>query len=97
MRLAPAERNSRIIRWAYPLLGGDTAFSAQMPITPPQIRLPAGSKRGCFGLTLPVEPAPHEFAANSLFDEGGLAPFFAANCRVKSDDGSQYGEFTIDG
>ncbi|GGN98656.1 MarR family transcriptional regulator [Haloarcula pellucida] len=40
-----------------------------------------------------VEPAPHEFAANFLFDEGGLAPFFAADSRVKAGDGSQSAEF----
>lgn len=47
-------------------------------------------------MTLTVEPAPHEFAANFLFDEDGLAPFFAADSQVKSGGGSQYGEFTID-
>lgn len=40
-----------------------------------------------------VEPAPHKFAANFLFDEGSLAPFFAADSRVKAGDGSQAAEF----
>ena len=40
-----------------------------------------------------VEPAPHEFAANYLFDEKGLAPFFAADSQVKAGDGSQRAEF----
>lgn len=48
-------------------------------------------------MVLTVEPAPHEFAANFLFDEDGLAPFFAADSQVKSGGGSQYGEFTLDG
>lgn len=43
-----------------------------------------------------VEPAPHEFAANFLFDEDGLAPFFAADGQIKSGGGSQFGEFTIE-
>jgi hypothetical protein len=31
-----------------------------------------------------IEPAPHEFAANFLFDEDGLAPFFAADRQIKA-------------
>lgn len=45
-------------------------------------------------VTAYIEPAPHEFAANYLFDENGLAPFFAADSKVKSGGGSQRGEFT---
>jgi hypothetical protein len=40
-----------------------------------------------------VEPAPHEFAANYLFDASGLAPFFAADSQVKAGGGSQRSEF----
>ncbi|WP_435124116.1 MarR family transcriptional regulator [Halobaculum sp. D14] len=40
-----------------------------------------------------IEPAPHEFAANYLFDANGLAPFFAADSRVKTGGGSQRSEF----
>lgn len=40
-----------------------------------------------------VEPAPHEFAANYLFDAKGLAPFFAADSQVKAGGGSQRAEF----
>lgn len=35
-----------------------------------------------------IEPAPHEFAANFLFDEDGLAPFFAADRQIKAGGGS---------
>lgn len=44
-----------------------------------------------------VEPAWHEFAANALFAEHGLAPFFAADSRVKAGDGSQSAEFIVEG
>nr|WP_328762403.1 MarR family transcriptional regulator [Halomicroarcula salinisoli] len=44
-----------------------------------------------------IEPAPHEFSANFLFDENGLAPYFAADSRVKAGDGSQVAEFTDQG
>jgi hypothetical protein len=44
-----------------------------------------------------IEPAPHEFAANYLFDEKGLAPFFAADSQVKAGGGSQRGEFIHQG
>jgi len=44
-----------------------------------------------------VEPAWHEFAANLLFTEHGLAPFFAADSRIKAGAGSQKGEFVHDG
>ena len=40
-----------------------------------------------------VEPAPHEFAANYLFDTKGLAPFFTADSQVKAGGGSQRSEF----
>ncbi|WP_458188999.1 DUF7845 domain-containing protein [Haladaptatus sp. NG-WS-4] len=40
-----------------------------------------------------VEPAPHEFVANYLFDANGLAPFFAADSQVKAGGGSQRSEF----
>lgn len=44
-----------------------------------------------------IEPAPHEFAANFVFDENGLAPYFAADSRTKAGDGSQVAEFTDQG
>jgi len=44
-------------------------------------------------MTAYIEPAPHEFAANYLFDDSGLAPFFAADSKVKAGGGSQRGEF----
>lgn len=44
-----------------------------------------------------IELVPHEFAANYLFDQKGLAPFFAADSKVKSGGGSQRGEFTHQG
>jgi hypothetical protein len=44
-----------------------------------------------------VDPAPHEFAANYLFAEDGLAPFFAADSQVKAGGGSQRGTFTDQG
>ena len=43
-----------------------------------------------------VEPTPHEFAANYLFDANELAPFFAADSQVKSGGGSQRSEFYSD-
>ena len=48
-------------------------------------------------VTAYIEPAPHEFAANYLFDDHGLAPFFAADSKVKAGGGSQGGEFTHQG
>jgi hypothetical protein len=45
------------------------------------------------GVTGYVEPAPHEFAANYLFDRNGLTPFFAADSQVKAGGGSQRTEF----
>lgn len=44
-------------------------------------------------MTSYVEPAPHEFAANYLFDANGLTPFFAADSQVKAGGGSQCSEF----
>ncbi|MGM0592350.1 MAG: MarR family transcriptional regulator [Halobacteriota archaeon] len=44
-----------------------------------------------------IEPACHEFAANYLFAENGLAPYFAADSRVKQGGGSQVSEFRADG
>lgn len=44
-----------------------------------------------------IEPAPHEFAANFLFDTNGLTPYFAADSEVKLGGGSQQGEFTHQG
>jgi len=49
--------------------------------------------REVVGVTGFVEPTPHEFAANYLFDANGLAPFFAADSQVKAGDGSQRSEF----
>jgi hypothetical protein len=43
-----------------------------------------------------VTTAPHEFVANYLFNSDGLAPFFAADRRVKDGDGKQVGEFETD-
>ena len=48
-------------------------------------------------MTVYVETAPHEFAANYLFNERGLAPFFAVDRRVKRGGGSALGTFTHDG
>ena len=44
-----------------------------------------------------IEPAPHEFAANFVFDEHGLQPFFAADSAVKAGGGSQTAGFEHDG
>lgn len=44
-----------------------------------------------------VVPQCHEFAANYLFNEDGLAPFFAADSQVKSGGGSRKGTFTQNG
>jgi len=49
------------------------------------------------GVTGYVEPAPHEFAVNYLFDAHGLAPFFAADSEVKAGGGSQRSEFLDQG
>lgn len=49
------------------------------------------------GVTDYVEPAPHEFAANFLFNEYGLTPFFALDRRVKEGGGSQRATFVDDG
>lgn len=48
-------------------------------------------------VTVFVETAPHEFAANFLFNERGLFPFFAADRRVKRGGGSATGTFTYNG
>lgn len=44
-----------------------------------------------------IDPAPHEFAANFVFDEHGLDPYFAADSQVKAGGGSQNGRFEHDG
>lgn len=44
-----------------------------------------------------IETAPHEFAAHFLFDQHGLAPFFACDRRIKDGGGSQEAEFDFDG
>jgi hypothetical protein len=49
------------------------------------------------GVTEYVTPAPHEFAANFLFNEHGLAPFFATDRRVKEGGGSQRAVFIDQG
>jgi hypothetical protein len=49
------------------------------------------------GVTGYVELAPHEFVANYLFDADGLAPFFAADSRVKAGGGSERSEFRAQG
>ena len=40
-----------------------------------------------------IEPAPHEFGANLLFNSHGLTPFFAFDKRVKDGGGSQRAAF----
>lgn len=44
-----------------------------------------------------IQPWYHEFAANFLFNENGLAPFFAADSRVKAGGGSQSAQFSLEG
>jgi DNA-binding MarR family transcriptional regulator len=44
-----------------------------------------------------VEPAPHEFTANFMFDSEGLAPFFACDRVVKDGDGSAGATFEYEG
>lgn len=44
-----------------------------------------------------VDPAQHEFAANFVFDEYGLDPFFGADAQVKAGDGSQRERFELEG
>jgi predicted transcriptional regulator len=46
------------------------------------------------GVTVYVDTAPHEFAANFLFNERGLSPFFAADSQVKRGGGSVSGAFS---
>jgi hypothetical protein len=48
------------------------------------------------GVTVYVDTAPHEFAANFLYNDRGLFPFFAADRRVKRGEGSAMGVFTHD-
>ncbi|AFD04035.1 ORF14 [Halogeometricum pleomorphic virus 1] len=40
---------------------------------------------------------PHEYTANYLYADDGLKPFFACDSRVKDGDGSQVGQFAVDG
>ncbi|WP_135828954.1 DUF7845 domain-containing protein [Halorussus halobius] len=44
-------------------------------------------------MTVYVDLAPHEFAANFLYTHGGLTPYFAADSIVKRHDGSHATEF----
>ncbi|MFC7156126.1 MarR family transcriptional regulator [Halomarina halobia] len=44
-----------------------------------------------------IEPAPHEFAANFLFDERGLRPYFATDAVVKEYGGSKRATFDRNG
>jgi len=44
-----------------------------------------------------IKPAWHEFAANLLFAEDGLAPYFAADSQVKAGGGSQRARFEVAG
>ncbi|WP_071932996.1 DUF7845 domain-containing protein [Halodesulfurarchaeum formicicum] len=44
-----------------------------------------------------VQPGPHEFSANFLYNEHGLQPYFAADHLVKEGDGSQAAQFTLNG
>lgn len=44
-----------------------------------------------------IQPAPHEYDANHLYNKSGLNPYFAADRRIKDGDGSQVGYFEIDG
>ena len=48
-------------------------------------------------VTTLVETAPHEFAANFLYTDDGLAPFFACDSRVKEGGGSQQSTFSYEG
>ncbi|MFC7138460.1 MarR family transcriptional regulator [Halosimplex aquaticum] len=44
-----------------------------------------------------IEPAWHEYAANLLFVEDGLMPYFAADSQVKAGGGSQQARFELAG
>lgn len=44
-----------------------------------------------------IDLSPHEFAANLIFDEYGLQPFFACDSVVKQNDGSARTEFHHNG
>lgn len=44
-----------------------------------------------------IEPAWHEYAANLLFADDGLAPYFAADSQVKAGGGSQRARFEVAG
>jgi hypothetical protein len=44
-----------------------------------------------------VTLAPHEFHANLLYNDDGLAPFFACDSEVKRADGSKQADFQDDG
>lgn len=44
-----------------------------------------------------IIPGSHEYAANYLYNQNGLTPYFACDSRVKDGDGSQVGEFTDKG
>lgn len=44
-----------------------------------------------------IQPWYHEFAANFLFNDDGLAPFFAADSRVKAGGGGQVAQFSLEG
>lgn len=44
-----------------------------------------------------VDPAPHEFAANFLFNEHGLKPWFGVDRAVKDGGGSRRATFELDG
>ena len=44
-----------------------------------------------------IDPSWHEYAANLLFAEDGLAPYFAADSQIKSGGGSQRARFEVAG
>ncbi|MFC4550077.1 MULTISPECIES: hypothetical protein [Halorussus] len=48
-------------------------------------------------MTVYVDLAPHEFAANYIFDEDGLSPFFGCDYVVKANGGSHVAEFQFEG
>ena len=48
-------------------------------------------------MTVYVDLAPHEFAANYIFDADGLNPFFGCDYVVKANGGSHVAEFELDG
>ena len=48
-------------------------------------------------MSVHVDLAPHEFAANYIFDDNGLSPFFGCDYVVKMNGGSHVAEFELAG